>query len=227
MGLRVKEGGESESRPVTGRIGVAPTHKGNIIPRESGQTSAGSFVTRKLKEMQKQEFVEKGVAAATGASLRKPMDWHSINWNQVHRNVRRLQSRIVKALKSGQKRKVRALQFILVRSLSARALAVKRVTTNRGKNTPGVDGEIWDTPRKKTQAVKELCSQGYRPQPLRRKVIAKRNGGQRLDDVAASDSNSDTGSVCTCIQDVFPMPLAGNPVAHRSLGQIRKGAPPG
>ena len=89
--------------------------------------------------MQKQEFVDKGVAAdakhpteATGASRREPMDWHSINWKQVHRNVCRLQARIVKALKAGQKRKVRALQFILARSLSARALAVKRVTTNQG-----------------------------------------------------------------------------------------------
>jgi RNA-directed DNA polymerase len=130
--------------------------------------------------MQEQEFVDKGVVEATGASLREPMDWHSINWKQVHRNVRRLQARIVKALKAGQKRKVRALQFILARSLSARALAVKRVTTNRGKNTPGVDGEVWDTPRKKAQAVKELRSRGYRPQPLRRKGIPKKNGGQRF-----------------------------------------------
>ena len=57
-----------------------------------------------------------GVAA--GASLRKPVEWHSINWKKAHRNVRRLQARIVKALKAGQKRKVRALQFILARSLS-------------------------------------------------------------------------------------------------------------
>ena len=39
-----------------------------------------------------------GVAAmATGASLRQPVEWHAINWRQVHRNVRRLQVRIVKA----------------------------------------------------------------------------------------------------------------------------------
>jgi len=67
-------------------IGVAPTHTDNITPRESGQTSTGSFVTRMLMGMQKQEFVDKGVAAdakhpteATGASLREPTDWHSIN----------------------------------------------------------------------------------------------------------------------------------------------------
>jgi RNA-directed DNA polymerase len=130
---------------------------------------------------QKQEFVDKGAAdVAAGASLRKAVEWHSINWKQAHRNVRRLQARIVKALKAGQKRKVRALQFILARSLSGRALAVRRVTTNRGKQTPGVDGEVWDTPRKKAQAVAELRPQGYHPQPLRRKAIPKKHGGQRF-----------------------------------------------
>src|SRR3546814_3022435 len=42
--MRVKECGESECRPVMGRIGVEP--QGNIIPRESGQTSTWSFSTR-------------------------------------------------------------------------------------------------------------------------------------------------------------------------------------
>ena len=122
-----------------GRIGVALTHTSHITPRESGQTSTGSLVTRNLMGTQIQEFVEQGAAeVAAGASLRTPVEWHSINWKKAHRNVRRLQARIVKAMKAGQKRKVRALQHILARSLSARALAVKRVTTNRGKNTPGV-----------------------------------------------------------------------------------------
>jgi len=129
---------------------------------------------------QKQEFVDKGVAfVATGASLRDPVDWHSINWKKAHRNVRRLQTRIVKALKAGKKRKVRALQFILARSLSGRAIAVKRVTTNRGKRTPGVD-EVWDTPDKKARAVEQLRPQGYRPQPLRRVAIPKKDGSRRF-----------------------------------------------
>jgi RNA-directed DNA polymerase len=134
-----------------------------------------------------QEFVEKGAATdatrtvrPAGASLRETVAWHDIKWKKSHRNVRRLQARIVKAMKAGQKRKVRALQFILARSLSGRAIAVKRVTTNRGRKTPGVDGEIWDTPRKKAQAVATLQSRGYRPQPLRRKGIPKKNGGQRF-----------------------------------------------
>jgi hypothetical protein len=54
--------------------------------------------------------------------------WTGINWRQVYRNVHRLQSRIVKAMQEGNKRKVRALQTILTRSLSGAMLAVKRVT---------------------------------------------------------------------------------------------------
>lgn len=135
---------------------------------------------------QKQEFVDKEAAAgrrpveAAGASLGEQVDWHSISWKQAHRNVRRLQARIVKAWKAEEKRKVRALQHILVRSLSARAIAVKRVTTNRGRNTPGVDGEIWDTPHKKAWAVEQLRREGYRPQPLRRVSIPKKDGSRRF-----------------------------------------------
>jgi RNA-directed DNA polymerase len=74
-----------------------------------------------------------------GASLRSAVDWLSVNWKRVNHNVRRLQRRIVQAQQQGQKRKVRALQFILTRSYSGRCLAVRRVTENTGKRTPGVD----------------------------------------------------------------------------------------
>lgn len=121
-----------------------------------------------------------GAAAMTaGASLRMPIAWRQINWRRAHRNVRRLQIRIVKAEQQQKKRKVRALQRILVRSWSGRALAVKRVTTNRGKQTPGVDKVVWDTPEKKTQAIEDLREQHTRPQPLRRLSIPKSSGGIR------------------------------------------------
>jgi RNA-directed DNA polymerase len=114
-----------------------------------------------------------------GAVSNVTMNWTDIEWDEVHRNVRRLQARIVKATQEGRWGKVKALQRLLTRSFSGRALAVKRVTENRGKNTPGVDGEIWDTPAKKMKAVHELRSRGYRPQPLRRMYIPKSNGKMR------------------------------------------------
>ena len=45
---------------------------------------------------------------------------------------------------------------LLTHSFSGKALAVRRVTTNRGKNTPGVDNVVWKTPEAKTNAIAEL-----------------------------------------------------------------------
>ena len=119
------------------------------------------------------------VVSTTGANLRPPVEWRSIHWKKAHRNVRRLQTRIVKALREGKKRKVRALQFILTRSFSGRAVAVRRVTENQGKNTPGVDNVVWNNPAKKSQAISELRHSGYRPQPLKRVFIPKSDGRLR------------------------------------------------
>ena len=61
------------------------------------------------------------VALTTGASLREAIIWPKIDWSKAYRTVRRLQVRIVKAIQAGKKAKVRALQNILARSLSAKA----------------------------------------------------------------------------------------------------------
>ena len=105
--------------------------------------------------------------------------WHEIDWYNVTRNVRRQQVRIVKATKAGKWRRVSSLQRLLTRSFSGKAMAVKRVTENKGKNTPGVDGEIWNTPQKKMNAVQALQQHGYKAQPLRRVYIPKSNGKRR------------------------------------------------
>lgn len=116
---------------------------------------------------------------AAGASLREPIGWHNIKWNKVNRNVRRLQVRIVKALREGKTRLVRALQYILTRSFGGRALAVRRVTENKGKRTAGVDKEIWNTPKSKSKGILKLRKKGYRASPLRRVHIPKSNGNTR------------------------------------------------
>src|SRR5215468_2568889 len=117
--------------------------------------------------------LEAAPVGAAGASLRQAVDWRFINWKRANRHVRRLQKRIVQAQQQGKKRKVRALQFILTRSYSGRCLAVRRVTESTGKRTPGVDGQLLDTPAKKARAVEQLSAEDYRPQPLRRIYIPK------------------------------------------------------
>src|ERR1700676_2527967 len=115
-------------------------------------------------------------AQAVGAVSREAAEWYAIDWQAINRNVRRLQVRIVQATKESRWGKVRALQRLLTHSYSGKVLAVRRVTENDGKKTPGVDQEIWDTPEKKTQAVHELKRRGYQPQPLRRVYIPKSDG---------------------------------------------------
>ncbi|MBV8400380.1 MAG: group II intron reverse transcriptase/maturase [Acetobacteraceae bacterium] len=119
------------------------------------------------------------VPATACAPSREAIPWHSIDWAKCCRNVKRLQARIVKATEEGRWGKVKALQWLLTHSFSGKALAVNRVTENKGKDTPGVDGETWPTPEAKADAMASLRRKGYQPQPLRRVYIPKSNGKQR------------------------------------------------
>lgn len=157
-------------------IGIEPP--GDIIPRESGPTSARSSLTREVGKPTK-EAKQMAAEKAGAASHEMVEGWHDIDWRAAHQNVRRLQSRIVKATKEGKWGKVKALQHLLTHSFSAKAVAVKRVTENQGSVTPGVDKVIWDTPKKKAEAIVALRPRGYHPQPLRRICIPKSNGKMR------------------------------------------------
>jgi RNA-directed DNA polymerase len=119
------------------------------------------------------------VASATGAPSASFSDWTSIDWSAVYRHVHRLQVRIAKAVEQERWHKVAALSRILTRSYYAKLWAVRRVVTNKGKNTAGVDRIVWKTPKQKVNAVKALRQRGYRPLPLRRIYIPKSNGKQR------------------------------------------------
>jgi len=139
-----------------------------------------------------------------GAASHNEVNWQTINWSAVHRNVRRLQARIVKATQEGRWGKVQALQHLLTHSFSGKALAVRRVTENQGKKTAGVDKEIWDTPDKKAHAVQTLRQRGYHPPPLRRVYIPKSNGRMRPVGIPAMS--------CRAMQALYLLAL--NPVAE-------------
>src|SRR5471032_1792924 len=90
-----------------------------------------------------------------------------------------MQIRIAKATREGKWRRVKALQRMLTRTLSAKLYAVRRVTQNQGARTAGVDRELWDSPESRRLAVDRLKRRGYRPLPLRRVFIPKANGKLR------------------------------------------------
>src|ERR1700723_4755393 len=119
--------------------------------------------------------VEQSMCAASGPASQ----WEQIDWSQCEQKVRRMQERIIKATQEGRHGKVKALQWLLTHSFHGRALAVKRVTHNQGKNTPGVDGAIWSTPASRYKAIDTLKRRGYKPRPLRRVYIPKTNGKLR------------------------------------------------
>ncbi len=114
-----------------------------------------------------------------GASSTNSETWESINWTNVEKSVNRLQMRIAKATREGRYGKVKALQWTLTHSLSAKLLAVKRVTSSSGSKTPGIDNVIWKSSPQKIKAIKTLSRRGYNPQPLRRVYIPKKNGKLR------------------------------------------------
>jgi len=90
-----------------------------------------------------------------------------------------LQVRIAKAVEQERWHKVAALSHILTHSYYGKLWTIRRVVSNKGQNTAGVDRIIWKTPKQKLNAIKELRQRGYRPQPQRWVYIPKSNGKQR------------------------------------------------
>jgi len=99
--------------------------------------------------------------------------WKNIDWKKAEIEVNRLQARIAKATKEKKWNTVKRLQYLLAHSYSAKLLAVRKVTSNKGKRTPGVDGEIWRTPAFKMRGVLTLTDKHYKAKPLRRVYIKK------------------------------------------------------
>ena len=80
-------------------------------------------------------------AEEAGAVSRDGVAFTAEERQKAEAEVRRLQARIVKATQAGRWNRVKALQYLLTHSHSARVLAVVRVTESNGHKTPGVDGE--------------------------------------------------------------------------------------
>jgi len=101
------------------------------------------------------------------------VEWKDINWRKLERVTFKLQKRIFQASLRGDVKAVRKLQHTLIRSWSAKCIAVRRVTQeNKGKNTAGVDGVKTISPIQRTKLVKRLRITG-KAKPTRRVMIPK------------------------------------------------------
>ncbi len=114
---------------------------------------------------------------------RRVSTWDEIEWKVPERHVRRIQERIFRATRDGVWGMVRNLQKLLVRSQSARLVAVRRVTQqNKGRLTAGIDGNTYLSSRARLALVEEvgkLDVNNYRCSPVLRKYIPKARGGKR------------------------------------------------
>ncbi len=110
-------------------------------------------------------------------------DWENTNWKQLQKVLFRLQRRIFKAVREGDKALARRLQKLVLSSYSARMLAIRQVTQlNTGKKTAGIDGKKSLTFKERFQLEKTLKQHAktWQHQGLREIPIPKKDGTKRL-----------------------------------------------
>jgi hypothetical protein len=124
--MRVWDRGGSESHPVMGWIGIfVPTRKyADFHMVISSQESFDVFL---------KEGKQVNALACAPDDVCLKLGQFNFDWDKHRAIVKKLQVRIVKAQQVGRHNKVKVLQRLLKHSLSARVLAVKRVTENKGK----------------------------------------------------------------------------------------------
>ena len=109
--------------------------------------------------------------------------WQGLPWKKFRRNLFRLQRRVFKAVRAGDKRQARSLQKLILKSTSARFLAIRQVTQlNAGKRTSGVDGKSSLNFKERFELSETLRTNvnNWKHQGLREIPIPKKNGKFRI-----------------------------------------------
>lgn len=109
--------------------------------------------------------------------------WRNLPWKKFQRKVFRLQKRIWKAIRGGDKAKAKSLQKLLLRSQAAAWLAVRQVTQlNLGKKTAGIDGKTALTFEERRALVTRLSKHynNWIHLGLKQVPIPKKDGTKRI-----------------------------------------------
>ena len=118
-------------RSVGGRTYGRPDE--GIKPSDSG---------RMRRNCRKVFRIHKRMQSMIGHSLTTSESWKNLPWKQFQKTLFRLQKRVYKAVRVGDKRKARSLQKLILKSQAAKLLAIRQVTQlNAGKKTAGIDGK--------------------------------------------------------------------------------------
>lgn len=109
-------------------------------------------------------------------------DWAQVDWRQVQADVRRLRQRIFTASRAGDRKKVRNLQKLMLRSRANTLLSVRRVTEiNAGRQTAGIDGKValLNPDKAELAAWLQQHTAPWSARPVRRVFIPKAHGKRR------------------------------------------------
>jgi len=147
----------------------------NLLQSERVQTYPRYFIVKKEGKLMNvnNSMAESKNSEKLADTAKLTREWYTTNWAKVEREVNKLQIRITKATINKKWNEVKRLQYLLTHSYYAKLLAVKKVTTNKGKNTSGVDGVLWSTPASKIKVAKSLTDKNYKAKPLKRTYINK------------------------------------------------------
>ncbi|MEH2131949.1 MAG: reverse transcriptase domain-containing protein [Nostoc sp.] len=116
-------------------------------------------------------------------SYKTSESWKALPWKKFRRNLFRLQKRVYKAVQVGDKRKARSLQKLILKSTSARFLAIRLVSQlNAGKKTAGIDGKksLSFEERFNLEELLKMNSGDWKHQGLREIPIPKKDGTTRM-----------------------------------------------
>ena len=109
--------------------------------------------------------------------------WEFTNWKNLQKILFRLQRRIFKAVREGDKAKAKRLQKLVLSSYAARMLAIRQVSQlNTGKKTAGIDGIKSLTFKERIQLELTLKqnTKTWQHQGLREIPIPKKDGTKRI-----------------------------------------------
>jgi RNA-directed DNA polymerase len=112
-------------------------------------------------------------------SLTASESWKRLPWKRFQRTLFRLQRRVYKAVSVNNKRLAQSLQKLILKSQSARLLAIRQVTQlNAGKKTAGIDGKASLTFDERFTLATELDVNhtNWKHQGLRNIPIPKKDG---------------------------------------------------
>ncbi|MEH2335425.1 group II intron reverse transcriptase/maturase [Nostoc sp.] len=116
-------------------------------------------------------------------SYKTSESWRALPWKKFRQNLFRLQKRVFKAVQVGDKRKARSLQKLILKSTSARFLAIRQVSQlNAGKKTAGIDGKksLTFSERFHLEEWLRVNSGNWKHQGLREIPIPKKDGTIRM-----------------------------------------------